>query len=39
MENQRDWFQLLAVGYAITLFVVGLILMLWPRKRNKKNDQ
>ncbi len=39
MENQKDWFHLLAVGYAITLFVVGLILMLWPRKRSKRDDQ
>jgi hypothetical protein len=37
MEQNRDWFHTLAVVYPIILFVIGLILMLWPKK--KKGDQ
>jgi len=37
MEQNRDWFHTLAVVYPIVLFTVGLILMLWPKK--KKGDK
>jgi cbb3-type cytochrome oxidase subunit 3 len=36
MEQGRDWFHTLAIAYPVALFIAGLILMLWPRK--KKNS-
>jgi hypothetical protein len=38
MEQQKDWFYYLAIGYPVALFVVGLILMLWPRRKKKKDN-
>ncbi|MEO2152949.1 MAG: hypothetical protein GXN97_01865 [Aquificae bacterium] len=39
MQQERDWFHTLAVVYPFILFTVGLILMLWPRRRKNKTNK